>query len=312
MSPTTTMTDEASLHIDGKAGGLLFELADHLDAMLAYWNANEVCMYANNAYRAWFGKSKQDMMGITLSELLGPLYELNLPYIRRALAGNRQVFERAIPTPDGTVRHSLATYVPHVVEGKVAGMFVHVADVSPLKKLEEQLRLSKAHAEELATRDFLTGLPNRVRLYDCIKAALEVSAATSKMAAIFSIDADNLKKINDTHGHAAGDKFLIEFATRLENAMRAGDTVMRIGGDEFIVVAPAVGTREQVEAIGLRILDAMREPFALGNVVASASCSIGVALSPGNGDDADALISNSDLALYRAKSEGKDRLVFAS
>ena len=84
--------DEDQLHI---AQFLL----DHLDAMVAYWDTNEVCVYANNAYRLWFGKSKEQVIGHTLRELLGPIYPLNAPYIRAALEGRPQIFEREIPTP---------------------------------------------------------------------------------------------------------------------------------------------------------------------------------------------------------------------
>jgi PAS domain S-box-containing protein len=117
---------------------LALRVADNVPAMLAYWNAQQVCLFANDAYRAWFGKSRDDVVGSTMKELLGPLYELNLPHIRRALAGELQVFERAIPQPDGRVRESLATYLPDVVDGTVRGFYVHVADVTALKELERE------------------------------------------------------------------------------------------------------------------------------------------------------------------------------
>jgi len=120
-------------------GDLALQVADHVPAMLAYWNRDQVCVFANEAYRAWFGKSRSEVVGSTMQELLGPLYALNLPYIKGALAGETQVFERAIPQPDGGTRESLATYTPHLVDGTVQGFFVHVADVTPLKTLERQL-----------------------------------------------------------------------------------------------------------------------------------------------------------------------------
>ena len=101
--------------------------------MLAYWTIDEVCLFANDAYKAWFGKSRTQVIGATMRELLGPLYELNLPYIRRAKTGEPQVFERTIPAPDGGLpRESLATYTPDIVDGVVHGFFVHVADVTAM------------------------------------------------------------------------------------------------------------------------------------------------------------------------------------
>ena len=147
---------------------IVLNLVDHLDAMVAYWDINQTCVFANDAYRAWFGKSAGEVVGLTMQQLLGPLYAKNLPYIRAAYDGHRQVFEREIPTPGGDVRSSLATYTPHRVDGQVLGIFVHVADVTPLKKLERELNAAKDKAEYLATHDFLTGMPNRVLLMDRI------------------------------------------------------------------------------------------------------------------------------------------------
>jgi PAS domain S-box-containing protein len=114
-------------------------VADHVDAMLAYWDRDLICRFANKAYLQWFGKSPEEMIGkITIQELLGPLYEKNLPYIQGALRGERQTFERTIPLPGGGVRPSLADYYPDTVDGEVAGFFVHVADISLLKKLEAE------------------------------------------------------------------------------------------------------------------------------------------------------------------------------
>ena len=97
---------------------ILLELVDHLDAMLAYWDRDQVCVFVNEAYRSWFGKTREQIIGTTLRDLLGPeLYGRNEPYIRAAYAGQVQVFERDIPHPDGRIRHSLATYTPRIVNG---------------------------------------------------------------------------------------------------------------------------------------------------------------------------------------------------
>jgi PAS domain S-box-containing protein len=116
-------------------------VADHVTAMLAYWDRQLICRYANTAYIDWFGKSREEMIGkMTLHELLGPvLFEKNLPYILGALDGRVQTFEREIPTPADGVRYSLANYFPHLEDDKVIGFFVHVADISPVKQLEKEL-----------------------------------------------------------------------------------------------------------------------------------------------------------------------------
>jgi PAS domain S-box-containing protein len=131
-------------------GELALRVVDHAPAMLAYWNRDQVCLFANSAYVEWFGKGRLDVVGLTLRELLGPLYELNLPYITAALAGERQVFERTIPRPDGSgARESLATYTPDVKDGTVRGFYVHVADVTQLKALQRQLESTLATVRTL-------------------------------------------------------------------------------------------------------------------------------------------------------------------
>jgi len=116
-------------------------VADHVSAMLAYWDKNTICRFANRAYVEWFGKKREDMIDkMTIKELLGPLYPLNLPYISAVLQGNPQTFEREIPIPGGGgTRYSLANYFPYIVDGEVEGFFVHVADITPIKVLEEKL-----------------------------------------------------------------------------------------------------------------------------------------------------------------------------
>lgn len=119
-------------------------LADSISAMLAYWDASLRCRFANRAYERWFGVTPEALLGKHISELLGPLYAINLPYIEGALRGEPQEFEREIPDPaGGPPRHSLANYIPHVVDGAVHGFFVLVTDISAVKRAELALRESE-------------------------------------------------------------------------------------------------------------------------------------------------------------------------
>jgi PAS domain S-box-containing protein len=107
--------------------------------MVAYWDSNQRCVFSNDAYREWFGRSPQEMLGMSMKELLGPLYGKNLPYILGALRGERQVFERRVTLPGGEMREAIATYTPDVTDGVVQGFSVHVADVTPLREREAAL-----------------------------------------------------------------------------------------------------------------------------------------------------------------------------
>ncbi|HVP34756.1 MAG TPA: GGDEF domain-containing protein [Steroidobacteraceae bacterium] len=289
---------------------ILLSLVDHLDAMLAYWDVNQICIFANDAYREWFGKTREQMLGHTLSELLGPLYPKNLPYIQAAYAGHKQVFEREIRTPDGRLRHSLATYTPYTVDGAVRGIFVHVADVTRLKLLEHELKTEKAKAELLATHDFLTGLPNRVLWQDRITQALALANRQNDMLAVLSVDIDDFKKVNDTYGHSEGDRLLVEIGSRIKATLRNVDTVARFGGDELLVLIPGIDSQSQVEVVADRLLAAAGRPVTLGSETMAPACSLGIALYPRDGTTPEELMVNSDRALYAAKKRGKGCYAF--
>jgi diguanylate cyclase (GGDEF)-like protein/PAS domain S-box-containing protein len=293
-------------------GELLFTLVNHLDAMVAYWNINQTCVFANAAYAEWFGRDGSELVGVTMKSLLGPLYEKNLPYIEAAYAGQKQVFERTIPQPNGGVRHSLATYYPHVVAGQVQGIFVHVADVGPLKQLELELVKAINQAEKLATHDFLTGLPNRILLNDTARIAIAQARRNREGFALMSIDLDKFKAVNDKFGHIEGDHFLVEMAVRMKNCIREGDTLLRLSGDEFVLVALKASSESDALALAERLLEAVRAPMRIGETKLSPSLSIGVALYPRHGKTLPALLHASDAALYSAKNAGRNRACIAT
>lgn len=286
-------------------GRVLLDLVNSIDAMLAYWDESRTCVFANAAYRQWFGKDGRELIGIKMRDLLGPLYEMNLPYIDAAFSGKKQVFEREIPTPNG-VRHSLATYTPHVVDGKVAGIFVHVADVSGLKKLQQELKAAKELAERHATHDYLTGLPNRAMMHEVMHMAIAQSSRRDEQFAVLTIDLDNFKLINDNYGHAEGDRFLIEIARRINSVVREGDTLLRLGGDEFILIAINVTAVSDATDIARRLLDCIAGPFTVDDSIVVPATSIGIAIYPQHGTSAETLMRASDKAMYAAKHAGKN------
>lgn len=132
------------------ASDLAARVAFQMPAMLAYWDADERCQYANESYLAWFGRTAEEMRGIRMSDLLGRLYELNKPYISKALQGIPQEFERRIPLPNGGFRDSLATYTPDIADGVVRGFVAHVTDVTGLKERLHRLRESDERVRQLA------------------------------------------------------------------------------------------------------------------------------------------------------------------
>jgi diguanylate cyclase (GGDEF)-like protein/PAS domain S-box-containing protein len=291
---------------------LLRRLADAVPSMLAYWDTEQRCRFANRAYESWFGISPRDLIGKHMSELLGPIYPLNLPYIEGALRGEAQEFNREIPDPaGGPSRFSQANYVPDVAEGKVRGFFVVVTDITERRRLECALRDARDEAQAAATHDHLTGLPNRVLLDDRLRSAIELARRRKGRCAVFFIDLDQFKRINDTHGHAAGDELLCAVARRASGALRQVDTLARLGGDEFIALLPEIETREQIEVVARKLLRAMAaEPFVIAGLEQHVSFSMGIAVFPEGGQSPRELLARADGALYAAKRAGRGTFSF--
>lgn len=168
-----------------------------------------------------------------------------------------------------------------------------------------RLHLSDAMTH-LAWHDPLTGLANRALFMDRVQRALEDRASGNAQAAVLFCDLDSFKRVNDLFGHSAGDQLLAEVGRRLSASIRRGDTVARLGGDEFAVLMQSVQEPHEVETVCERILRALREPIHLLGGDVSVTTSIGVAWFTAD-TNGDALLSHADLAMYYAKSRGKDR-----
>lgn len=164
-------------------GELLRLLVDKISAMLAYWDSALRCRFANRAYEQWFGVSPEALIGRHISELLGPLYPLNLPYIERALRGEPQEFEREIPSPTGgPSRHSLANYIPDVVDGTVRGFFVLVSDITRVKLAEFALAESEARLSGIieSSADAIISIDEEQRITIFNNSAHEIFGWTPK------------------------------------------------------------------------------------------------------------------------------------
>jgi diguanylate cyclase (GGDEF)-like protein/PAS domain S-box-containing protein len=180
-------------------------------------------------------------------------------------------------------------------------------DISDYKQAAETIR-------RLAYHDALTNLPNRPLLIDRLKVALASARREAHSLAVLFIDLDHFKDVNDRLGHAAGDNLLRLGAERLNANVREGDTVGRMGGDEFVVVLNNVGGRDEALSsaarVAAKIHDAFSSPFTLDGVDTTVTSSIGIALFPQHGDNAEDLLRMADIAMYQAKSQGRDNFQF--
>ena len=172
------------------------------------------------------------------------------------------------------------------------------SDITRRKEVEDKLR-------HRASTDPLTELPNRALFFDRLQQSLSQAERYAQTFALFYVDLDHFKEVNDSLGHAAGDQLLIETARRLQQAVRESDTVARLGGDEFAIILTQVQGQSEVEDVARRIVDDLASPFKLEAGVAHVSGSIGIAIWPDGGKDTDTLTHNADLALYKAKAGGR-------
>ncbi|GAB4281768.1 MAG: hypothetical protein Fur0025_10530 [Oscillatoriaceae cyanobacterium] len=170
--------------------------------------------------------------------------------------------------------------------------------------------LDRYHQEQAirhqAYHDALTGLPNRQQLEECLPQALENAKATGEKVAVMFLDLDRFKLVNDSLGHAIGDRLLQEAAHRLRRCLREKDTIVRWGGDEFIIILEGLLTHEDATHIANRILEVLRPALMIEGHELYISGSLGIALYPDDGDDAQTLMKNADLALYRVKEKSRD------
>ena len=183
----------------------------------------------------------------------------------------------------------------------VRGLALTLRDISERKSLEEQLR-------ELAFHDPLTRLANRNLFRDRVQHSLAIARRTKRHVAVMFLDLDDFKNVNDTLGHDAGDRLLQAVAQRLVDTMRTTDTVARLAGDEFAVLLEGIDSAEDIDRPAAALVDALGKSFALGESGVQVSISVGVALSAPD-SDAEALLSNADIAMYNAKAAGKNRYV---
>jgi diguanylate cyclase (GGDEF)-like protein/PAS domain S-box-containing protein len=203
---------------------------------------------------------------------------------------------------DGDVR--LLRLTLSAVRSGAPGAPQYVGVFSDVTRLREQAE----RLEQMAYHDALTKLPNRVLLADRLQQALAQGRRTGRLLAVCYLDLDHFKPVNDTYGHEAGDRLLVEMARRLTAALRADDTVARLGGDEFVVLLPGLQSMGECEMLVDRLLGCLSAPFAIGDgVQVTLTGSIGVRVVSSAGGEPEVLLREADQALYAAKEGGRGR-----
>jgi diguanylate cyclase (GGDEF)-like protein/PAS domain S-box-containing protein len=275
--------------------------ADNVPVMTVLWDEDLRCRFANKVFAQFYGLVLDRIIGQHVREVLGQeAYAEIEAHLAQALEGKAVTYQRMAKTAHNVPRYLEVKLLPHLDDqGKVLGCFAMSTDITEHKLTEERI-------QRVAHHDDLTGLPNRLLFNDRLQQTLSLAKRDLRQFALLYLDLDHFKPVNDSMGHSAGDELLQGVAARIRSQVRESDTVARVGGDEFTVILPEIARPEEAAVVAEKIIGALAVPFRLGpqGKCTTIGISIGIAVYPGDGQDADALVTVADSAMYIAKQAG--------
>ena len=282
---------------------------EHSSDMIVLVNPEGVILYVNPAIESVLGFKPEERIGAKGSEIVHPDDIEALADVFNTLSRdtNSPVMnaELRLRHKDGSWRTLEAVGSNLVKNNVVESIIINYRDITERKKAEEQIQY-------LATHDLLTDLPSLRFAKDRMSVALNMARRYKKAVAVMFIDLDGFKDVNDTLGHDAGDYVLKQVAKRLLSCVRETDTVARVGGDEFLIIATEINNPENAAQIAEKVIHLISQPIIFNGRQAVVSVSIGIALFPDDSIDMDQLIKKADEAMYRVKKAGKNGFRFIS
>ncbi len=264
-------------------------------------------------------QGRRTMAAVPIQERVVELFGSNGPaseelLLREAIPAQNKVLEVLSQLDAETQKLTLAASVKATEAHDVARFWMYslsgiamILGVAVAFAAVHYAARTSREREHLATHDALTGLPNRTLFMDRLEQMLSRARRRGEMVGVLFIDIDRFKLVNDTLGHANGDSLICEVAIRLRNAVREGDVVARVGGDEFVVVIAEVERLNHMLQVVEKIVAALAESYRIDEREIFSTCSIGVSLYPNDGSDSIELVKNADTAMYHAKKSGRNR-----
>jgi diguanylate cyclase (GGDEF)-like protein/PAS domain S-box-containing protein len=289
----------------------LITLIDALPDIICFKDGQNRSLVANRVYLDLFHLDPNDYVSCSAAELgrLSPVYKVALTGCgktdeqaweeRRAIS-----FEQTITAPDGReIIFDMQKLPLFNEDGSRKGLIMIGRDVSERKIVAERIH-------HLAHHDSLTGLPNRVLFHERLQDSLAQARRSGCMMALLLLDLDKFKEVNDTLGHPIGDLLLRAVANRLGRCVRETDTVARLGGDEFASLLTHISDADGASTVAETIIQNIAQPFILDDNEVMSGISVGITIFPNDGQNAQELLKNADLALYRSKNQGRGRYHF--
>ncbi len=278
------------------------ELLRNLPVMIQAVDRRGKIVEASDIWFETLGYPRQEVLGRPFQDILRAASNAEKPFALEDFFRPEAIRDRpaVLRTRDGRDLDILLSAIPaHTLTGRAAHSLIVAIDLSARNQAEQEIH-------KLAYYDTLTGLPNRALFNDRLRRAVAQAQREQTQVGLLFLDLDNFKAINDTLGHSVGDLLLQTVAQRLQSCIRDEDTVARLGGDEFVVAISHLSNERSPAVLADRILALLAEPVHLGEREFFSHASIGIAIFPGDGCDADTLLRNADTAMYAAKEGGRN------
>jgi diguanylate cyclase (GGDEF)-like protein/PAS domain S-box-containing protein len=297
----TNARDITLRHAAEQKAHQLTEVLERSNEVVVLSEPSGAMVYANRRAREFFGiDDAKNVADLSTMESRERLRTEIMPFVRRHGLWTGELEMRA---GQSTEVPMIATLQAHRENDEIVLISTIAHDITELKKTQHRL-----HHE--ATHDSLTGLPNRALFNEVAEQALSRAARDAATTAVMFLDLDCFKDVNDSLGHDAGDRLLVEVARRLRVAVRAGDLIARLGGDEFCVLCERISDEHEARELGQRLIDAIGSPLRLEGRDVQIGTSIGVTLDTTGTVMIGSLVRDADVALYRAKHNGRGRVEF--
>ena len=264
--------------------------------------------FVNDRVADLIGFSSQDLLGCSLLALIVPGDVEKVRYVLERTDGLRTIEFGVICNGEAAEERSFeVSFVPVELDLPLAkGGAALTSRLYGIARDVTEKKVAESRLTYLAYHDVLTGLPNRTLFRDRLGLAMVQARRSGARVAMMFVDLDRFKLANDTFGHLKGDELLQQVAQRLQGALREGDTLARVGGDEFTILLPDLGSQEDAATVAAKLVADVTAPFDIDGNEVFLTASVGIAIFPGDGNDSETLLRHADIAMYHIKARGKN------
>jgi len=267
-------------------------------------------LYVNDGAIKTLGYSEVELLSMNLCDINTSMIHETIKNFKTLMLQNCNAMNISQHIRKDGTSYGVQSFMHKIIYNNKDAYVIFDIQISHAQKAQSAILKQKETLAYQAHYDTLTKLPNRVLFKDRLTQAIAKAKRNKTQFALFFVDLDHFKEVNDTYGHEAGDSVLVEVARRLKNCVRESDTVSRLAGDEFLIILEDFDSKESVAVIAKLLVDALQMPIHFHQKELLVTCSIGVSIYPDDSDNADTLVKYADRAMYNAKNVGKNNFKF--